>query len=208
MQNLGLTPSPPDQHIKTPVFVICPEVSALQPALFFFLSSMHSTFSSGTPPTSTTQSKISSLLSPCTTISSPPLAVFVTLLPVATVPYVRPSLNCLPYLALFPTQQNHSTIIAQASRKGSYVHFLPNSLATFFKSIPCASNPDTAVTYFLLFLSTRFMYTIASFFASASRASAAAAFASFFFESFSARFWASTESVESEAVIASVSLYQ
>lgn len=53
------------------------------PALFFFLSSIHSTLSSGTPPTSTTQSKISSLLSPCTTISSPPLAVFVTLLPVA-----------------------------------------------------------------------------------------------------------------------------
>lgn len=100
--------------------------------------------------------------------------------------------------------QNHPTVIVQSSRNESYSHFLPNSLATFFKSIPCASNPDIAVTYFLLFLSTRFMYTIASFFASASLASAAAAFASFFFESFSARFCASTESEESDAVIASV----
>ena len=33
-------------------------------------------------------------------------------------------------------------------------HTHPNSLATFFKSIPCASNPLTAVTYFRLFLST------------------------------------------------------
>lgn len=162
---------------------------------------MHSTFSSGTPPTSTTQSKISSLLSPCTTISSPPLAVFVTLLPVATSPMRQ--LTWLPRtpISIHPDQ-------SKTKRKHSYSHFLPNSLATFFKSIPCASNPDTAVTYFLLFLSTRLMYTMASFFASASRASAAAAFASFFFESFSARFWASTESVERDAVIASVSSYQ
>ena len=60
------------------------------------------------------------------------------------------------------------------------------------------------MTYFRLFLSTRLMYTMASFLASASRASAAAALASFFFESFSARFWASTERVAREAVIASV----
>ena len=76
------------QSSHTGTFPLAPGKAVLQPALFFFLSSMHSTFSSGTPPTSTTQSKISSLLSPCTTISSPPLAVLVTLLPVATVPSV------------------------------------------------------------------------------------------------------------------------
>lgn len=169
---------------------------------------MHSTFSSGTPPTSTTQSKISSLLSPCTTISSPPLAVFVTLLPVATVAHVSLQLTRPSPLISSPIHRYYATITTHVKRSKGYSHFLPNSLATFFKSIPCASNPDTAVTYFLLFLSTRFMYTIASFFASASRASAAAAFASFFFESFSARFWASTESEVRDAVIASAHLHQ
>jgi len=83
-------------------------------------------------------------------------------------------------------------------------HFFPKSFATFFKSIPCASNPLTAVTNFRLFRSTRLIYTIASFLASASRFSAAAALASFFAESFSARLRASTERVEREAFIASV----
>lgn len=51
---------------------------------FFFLSSISSILSSGTSLYfSRINSSISSLTSPCTTISSPPLASFVTLLPVA-----------------------------------------------------------------------------------------------------------------------------
>jgi hypothetical protein len=49
----------------------------------FFLSSTCSIFSSGTSYFSVTHSSTSSLTSPCTVISSPPLAVLVTELPVA-----------------------------------------------------------------------------------------------------------------------------
>ncbi|KAG9796219.1 hypothetical protein KCU88_g457, partial [Aureobasidium melanogenum] len=72
-------------------------------------------------------------------------------------------------------------------------NFLPSSLATFFKSSPCSSKPETTVTYFRLFRSTLLMSTMASAFLSASRCSAAAALAAFFAESFSARFWAITK---------------
>lgn len=123
---------------------------SLYPPPFFFLSSTHSTLPSGTRPTSITQSKISSLLSPCTTTSSPPEGVLVTLLPVA--------------------------------------NFFPHSLATFFKSMPCASKPLTAVTYFRLLRSTRLIRTLAAFLASVSFASRARARASFFKVSFCARF--------------------
>ena len=135
------------------------------PALFFPFTSTVSTFFSGTPPSSTTQSKISSELSPCTTTSSPPLAVFVTLAPVA--------------------------------------NFFPHSLATFFRSMPCTSSPCTAVTYLRLLRSTRLMRTLAEARVSSARDSARAALASFFCESLSARFCASTERVEREALRAS-----
>jgi hypothetical protein len=82
-------------------------------------------------------------------------------------------------------------------------NFFPSSLATFFKSRPCSSSPDTTVTYFLLLRSTRLISTMASAFRSASRCSAAAAFAVFFAASFSARFWASTERADRLALNAS-----
>ncbi len=133
---------------------------------FFFLSSTTSTLSSGTFPTSIHHSSISSAQSPCTVTSSPPLGVFVTLLPVA--------------------------------------NFFPHSFATFFKSNPCASSPATHVTYFRLLRSTRLICTMASAFAALALASWAAALASFFALSLAARFWASTERVESWLAMASV----
>lgn len=154
----------PPLHTYISIHFLRPK--SLYPPPFFFLSSTHSTLPPGTPATSITQSKISSLLSPCTTTSSPPEGVLVTLLPVA--------------------------------------NFFPHSLATFFKSMPWASRPLTAVTYFRLLRSTRLIRTFAAFLASVSFASRASARASFFSVSFCARFWASTERVESEAVMAAV----
>ena len=142
------------QENSPPIIPTYPSITqaskSLYPPPFFFLSSTHSTLPSGTPPTSITQSKISSLLSPCTTTSSPPEGVLVTLLPVA--------------------------------------NFFPHSLATFFKSKPCASKPLTAVTYFRLLRSTRLIRTLAALLASVSFASRARARASFFRVSFCARF--------------------
>lgn len=124
--------------------------------LFFFLSSTSSILSSGISLYfSNKNSSISSLTSPCTTISSPPLATFVTELPVA--------------------------------------NFLPKSLLTFFRSSPKASRPVTAVTYFLLLRSTRLIVIMEVESLVAKRASAASALAAFFWASFAARFWASTD---------------
>lgn len=57
--------------LRTSISPRPPPVFRPQPP-FFFLSSIISTLSSGTLPTSVIQSKISSLLSPCTTTSSAP----------------------------------------------------------------------------------------------------------------------------------------
>lgn len=74
-------------------------------------------------------------------------------------------------------------------------NFLPNSLATFFRSSPKASSPETAVTYFRLLRSMRLMRTLEEARFSASRSSLASAFAAFFAASFSERSWTFTERV-------------
>jgi hypothetical protein len=67
-----------------------------------------------------------------------------------------------------------------------------------------ASSPETSVTCLRLLRSTRLMVMREVASSSARRASAAVALASFFFASFSARFWASRERVERLAATASV----
>jgi hypothetical protein len=67
-----------------------------------------------------------------------------------------------------------------------------------------ASRPLTSVTCLRLLRSTRLIVIFEVASSSARRASAAVAFASFFFASFSARFWASTERVERLAATASM----
>lgn len=71
---------------------------------------------------------------------------------------------------------------------------------TFFSSRSNDSSPITAVTYFFLFRSMRLIVMTLLASISACLASAASAFAVFFWASFAARFWASTDS---DAVAAS-----
>ena len=63
---------------RTPdhLFIVQSTYFTIPQAPFFFLSSIKSTLSSGTLPTSVTQSKISSLLSPWTVISSAPPGIY------------------------------------------------------------------------------------------------------------------------------------
>lgn len=83
-------------------------------------------------------------------------------------------------------------------------NFLPKSLDTFLISRPNASSPLTAVTYLRLLRSMRLIVILLAARVSASRFSADAALFAFLAASFSARFWASTESVERFCASASV----
>jgi hypothetical protein len=80
---------------------------------------------------------------------------------------------------------------------------LPRSFAIFLFSSPKTSSPITTVTNLRLFRSTRLIWILEAAFRSLSRASLAAALASFLAASLAARSWAETESVERLAFRAS-----
>jgi hypothetical protein len=157
------------------------------PLAFFFLSSTSSILSSGiTGYFSNKNSSISSLTSPCTTISSPPLGTFVTEAPVA---------NFLP--------RSFATFLFSSEKASRPVTVVTN----FLWCINQHTSPLSHLKGCTLFRSTRLMMTLLLAMVCANFASAASALSAFLWASFSARFCASTDKLEVAAARASARKY-